>query len=73
MRRNHPKHYTTNADQGCHGANDEREERTIHVLRETSVLGQRLAGRGREGGAFLTMVIKGEGEDAMKRCACCLD
>jgi hypothetical protein len=43
------------------------------VLRETSVLGLRLAGRGRVGGAFLTVVMEGGDEDVMNREICCLD
>ena len=35
-------------------------------MRETSVLGRRLAGRGRRSRTFVTIVIEGDGEDVMK-------
>ena len=36
------------------------------MLRETSVLGLRCTGRGREGRVFVTTVIEGEDEEVMK-------
>ena len=45
------------------GTLDDQKERT-GVMRETSVLGPRLAGMGRRSEALVTAVI--EGEDAMK-------
>ena len=41
-------------------------DRRTGVLRETSVLGPRLAGRGRGSKALVTVVIEGEGEEAVK-------
>ena len=43
------------------------------MLRETSVLGVKLAGRGREGRAFVIVIIEGEGEDAMESRVCWLE
>ena len=43
------------------------------MLRETSVLRLRLAGRGREGGDFVTVVIEGEDESMMKGRVRCLE
>jgi len=43
------------------------------VLRETSVLGRRLAGKGRGSKTSVTMVIEGEDEDAMKSRVRCLE
>jgi len=66
----YPRHSTTNR-QGCVGTNGEPGELT-GALRETSVLGLRLAGTGREDGAFVTLVIEGEHKDTMKsgmRCS----
>jgi len=43
------------------------------VMRETSVLGRRLAGRGRRSRTFLTIVIEGEDEDVMESRVCRLE
>ena len=49
------------------GTPDDQKERT-GVMRETSVLGRRLAGRERRSEALVTAVI--EGEEAMKNGVC---
>ena len=43
------------------------------MLRETSVLGRRLAGKGIGSGASVTMVIEGEDEGVMKSGVRCLE
>jgi len=43
------------------------------VLRETSVLGLGLAGKGGGSRALVTMIIEGEGEDVMKSGVRCLE
>ena len=43
------------------------------MLREISVLGVRLAVRGREGRAFVIVIIEGEGEDVIESRVWCLE
>ena len=62
----HPENCSITNHQQCDKTNSGREKTLRGLLRETSVLGLGLAGRGEEGKAFVTVVIEGEGNGTEK-------